>query len=257
MNVAIMAYTFNPLWRDGRLDLFGYLESCRYRYGLQYADLWNHMFASIEDEYVAKVKDGLAERELTVANLAVDGAHIWDPDPDVREKHYQNALAHMRVAEALGAQTLRIDAGGSRDAQTFTDEEFDFIVRRYREYAQRAHDHGYRIGPENHWGPTTNPVVLKQLCEAVDHPAFGVLLHSERWQGQEAERGDELVAPWTMHTHFGRGVLESRLDAKLDLLEGAGYRGCWSIEHPSTGYSEPALLLALLRDALERRRVAG
>jgi hypothetical protein len=42
----------------------------------------------------------------------VDGPHIWEADPAVREQHYQGALTYLHVAEVLGAKTIRIDAGG-------------------------------------------------------------------------------------------------------------------------------------------------
>ena len=253
MNVAIMSYSFMPLWRDGRMNLFGYLESCRYRYGLQSADLWNKFLASEDDEYLEKVIDALEERDLDVVNFAVDGAHIWDEDADAREQYYRNALTNLSIAEKLGASTVRIDAGGTREANEFTDEQFDLIVKRYREYAQRAYDNGYKVGPENHWGPTVNPTTVRKICEAVDHPGFGILLHTARWRGDAAEQGDELVADWAVHTHFHGEVIESSLDEKLSLLESHGYVGSWSIEHPSESYAELAGLLGKLRFVLESR----
>jgi hypothetical protein len=257
MNVAIMSYSFHPIWRSGRMNVFGYLESCRYRYGMRAADLWNAMLESLDTEYLQKVKEELAERELALVNLAVDGAHIWDADPNVQERHYQNALAHLAAAETLGAQSVRIDTGGTPAESTYTEEQMDLIVRRYREYAQRAYDNGYRVGPENHWGAEMVPASLQSVCEAVDHPAFGVLLHVDRWKGDDAAQGNALLAPWTMHTHFGRDSIMEGLQAKLAILAQAGYSGCWSIEEPSNGYKDAALLLEELRAALADHRPAS
>lgn len=132
------------------MDLFGYLESSKYRYHLCSADIWNGMMLSTKDDYLVKVKDALQERELELANLCVDGAqmcaHIWEDDAEVRDQHYKNALAHLHAAELLGARTIRIDAGG-RD-ENWSEEQFDLIVKRYREYAQRAYDNGYKVGPQ-------------------------------------------------------------------------------------------------------------
>src|SRR5436309_6410901 len=150
MNIAIASYAFYGLLRTGQIDLFGYLESCRYRYDLRTADIWNGMLTSIEDDYLVKVKQALDERELTLVNLCVDGPHIWEDDPAVREQHYQDALKYLHAAEVLGAKTIRIDAGVRAD--TSTSEQFDWIVKRYPEYAQRAHDNGYRVGPDKQWG---------------------------------------------------------------------------------------------------------
>src|SRR3712207_3322280 len=190
MNLAIASYAFHGLLRDGRIDLFGYLESCCYRYDLRTADIWNGMLVSTDDDYLRKVKQALVERELVLVNLCVDGPHIWEDDPAVREQHYQTALTYLQVAEFLGAQTLRIDAGVREEH--FTPEQFDWIVKRYQEYAQRAYESGFKVGPENHWGAEVVPANMQRLCEAVAHPGFGVLLH---FRGNE---GDAVMAPWAM-----------------------------------------------------------
>lgn len=249
MNISIASYAFHGLLREGKMDLFGYLESCRHRYGLQTADVWNDMLLSTEEDYLLKVKDALDERELTLVNLCVDGPHIWEDDPDAREKNHQDALAYLRAAEILKAKTIRIDAGGQGD--TFTEEQFDLIVQRFTEYAQRAHDGGYKVGPENHWGPEVVPETMKRICEAVNHPAFGVLLH---FRGNE---GDRVIAPWAMHTHISWQITENCLTESMAMLRDAGYAGCWGVEH-HTGeneYTEVAVQVARVQDVLERWRL--
>ncbi len=248
MKISIASYAFHGLLKEGRMDLFGYLETCRYRYHLRSADIWNGMLPSTEDDYLAKVKDALEERELTLANLCVDGAHVWEDDPDAREKNYRNALAHIHAGEVLGAKTIRIDAGVRAD--TFTDEQFDWIVKRFKEYADRAREGGYRVGPENHWGAEVFPENMKRICEAVDHPAFGVLLH---FRGKE---GDAVMAPWAMHTHVAWNVTEGDLAGSMAMLRDAGYEGYWGVEH-HTGeneYAEVAIQVAKVRDVLDRWR---
>lgn len=251
MNIGIASYAFHGLLREGAIDLFGYLESCRYRYDLRTADIWNGMLASTEDDYLLKVKRALAERELVLVNLCVDGPHIWEDDPATREEHYQTALRYLQVAEFLGARTLRIDAG-VREEQ-WTSEQFDGIVKRFQEYAQQAHDRGFKVGPENHWGAEVVPENMRRLCEAVAHPGFGVLLH---FRGND---GDALMAPWAMHTHFSREITEDGLEGRMELLRATGYDGCWSVEHHSGTheYSEVAVQLARVRDVLARWELAG
>jgi sugar phosphate isomerase/epimerase len=242
MKISVASYAFHGLLYAGKMDIFGYLESCRYRYHLSAADIWNGFFPSIEPDFLAKVKEGMDERELELANLCVDGPHIWEDDPNVREEHYQNALAYLDAARTLGARTLRIDAGGM--GETYTSEQFDLIVRRYREYAQIAHDHGFRVGPENHWGAEAVPENMKRICEAVDHPGFGVLLH---FRGTP---GDALMAPWAMHTHISWDITEKSLPESLNMLRATGYAGYYGIEH-HTGtneYSEVDIQVAKVRD---------
>jgi sugar phosphate isomerase/epimerase len=246
MKIAIASYAFHGLLAQGKIDLFGYLESCKYRYHIQAADIWNGMMLSTDDDYLKKVRQGLDERELELANLCVDGAHIWEDDPDLREKNYQTALTYLHAAEVLGARTLRIDAGVR--APTFTNEQFDWIIRRYQEYTRRAADHGYRVGPENHWGAEVDPDNMKRICMAVDYPAFGMLLHFR------GNAGDAVMAPWAMHTHISWDITASGLEETMTMLRAAGYQGYWSVEHHSSKneYTEVAVQLERVRDVLSR-----
>jgi sugar phosphate isomerase/epimerase len=243
-NVAIASYAFHGLLREGMIDLYCYLESCRFRYDLRTADIWNGMLTSTDDAYLTKVRRALDDRGLTLVNLCVDGPHIWENDPIVRERHYQQALEYLHIAEVLGAKTLRIDAGVRED--TFTDEQFAHIVMRYQEYAQRAAELGFRVGPENHWGAEVVPENMKRICEAVNHPAFGVLLH---FRGNP---GDALMAPWAMHTHISWEAASNHLEDSMTTLRNAGYQGCWSVEHHSgkNEYPEVAIQLAQVQAVL-------
>ena len=254
MNISIASYAFHVLVGQGAMDIYGYLESCKYRYHLQSADIWNGMLSSTDEDYLSKVKEALDERELELANLCVDQAHIWEDDPEARERNHQNALAHLRAAEVLGARTVRIDAGSR--APDWSDEQFEHIVARYREYARRAGDNGYRVGPENHWGPELVPANMQRLVEAVDSPAFGVLLHVGHWEGGDPDVADEAIAPHVMHTHLVWDVTEGPLEAKMAMLRDAGYDGYWGLEYQSGGdeYSQVGVQVARVRDVLARWR---
>jgi sugar phosphate isomerase/epimerase len=245
--VSIASYAFHGLLREGAIDVFGYLESVRFRYDAQ-ADIWNGMLPTTDRDYIQKVRRALDERGLELANLCVDGAHIWEDDPDQRAANYRVALAHLDAAEILGAKTVRIDAGGAHEATTFTAEQMDLIVRRYREWARRAAGGGYRVGPENHWGPEVIPENMVAICRAVDDPAFGVLLHFR------GDPGDQMMAPWAMHTHLAWQITDGPLEASMGMLRDAGYQGYWGIEH-HTGrdeYAEVAVQVARVRAVLGR-----
>jgi len=265
MKISILSYSFRGLLQAGRMDVFGYLESVKYRYGLNAADIWagRHpagafgTLVDTDEDYLKKVKDALEERELVLADLCVDGAHLWEEDPDDRERNYQNALTFLRMAETLGARAVRFDAGDQGEA--WSDEAFDYIVKRYREYAQRAYDNGYKVCTENHWGPAKIWANMKKLYEAVDHPGFGVSCHIGGWVGEQAEEADRLVAPWVVHTHFAWDITEGPLVEKMVTLRDAGYEGYYSVEH-HTGeneYTEVAIQVARVRDVLDRWRLEG
>lgn len=258
MKISVLSYSFRGLLKAGVMDVFGYLETCKYRYHLQAADLWSGFFESTEEEYVQLIKEGLDERGMELADIAVDGAHVWEDDPEVREQHHRRALRFLQIAEALGARFVRIDAGGSRETMAWTDEQFEAIANRYREYAQWAYDHGFKVGLENHWGPEKRWTNLKRMYKAVNHPGFGVSCHLSSWAGPEEEQAqaDERVAPWVSHTHIAWYVCQGPLLETLAKLWKVGYDGYYSVEHHSAEdeYAEVGIQIAQVRDALHKLR---
>ena len=50
-----MSLSYKERFRTGRMDVFGYLESCKYRYGLSAADIWNGFLVSTDDDYIQKI----------------------------------------------------------------------------------------------------------------------------------------------------------------------------------------------------------
>lgn len=252
MNISIASYAFHGLLSEGKMDVFGYLESCKFRYRVDMADIWNGMLPTTDESFIRKVREAMDEKEMGLANLCVDGAHVWDPDPAEREKLYQNALAHLRAAVILGAKTVRIDMGG-RDTE-MTNEQFDITAARFIEYTQFASDHGFLVGPENHFGPARVKENMVRLCCVVNQPAFGFLLHFGNWQ-EDPEGSDRMLAPMVIHTHVDARTTSTCLEERMTMLQKAGYQGYWGVEHHSAKneYAEVAWQLAEVRRVLARQ----
>jgi sugar phosphate isomerase/epimerase len=249
MKISIASYSFHGMLEQGQIDVFGYLESLKYRYHVDAADIWNGMLLSTDETYIRKVREALDEKEMSLTNLCVDWASVWDNESDGRERNYRNALASLRAAELLGAKTVRIDMGGG--GQTMSEEQFEFVVKRFREYAEIADARGFRVGPENHFGPALIPDHMVRVAEAVNHPAYGVLLHMGHWDADE-DRGDALLAKWAFHTHVDAATTSNRLREGMSTLLDGGYDGYWSVEHHSAvnEFSEVAWQLASIRREL-------
>jgi hypothetical protein len=88
---------------------------------------------------------------------------------------------------------------------------------------------------------------MHRLCQAVDHPGFGMLLHFR------GNAGDRLMAPWAMHTHISWDICQQHLEASMVMLRDMGYKGCWSAEHHSgqKEYTEVAIMVNQIRNVLE------
>ena len=235
-DISLASYSFHGLLAAGMIDVFNYLNITKFRYRVNRADIWSGFFPTLEEAFIEKIRQTLEENEMALANLCVDGAHVWENDPDERAKNAKKAAEFIRIGETLGAKTIRIDTGG-RDA-TWTEEQFDTIVKQYRKWARRAGDMGYRIGTENHWGATQRPANVVKLAKAVDHPAFGVLFHFGGVLDMDVDQGNDMLVPYAMHTHIMASVAET-CGPLMGKLMDAGYQGTFSCEH-HTGKNEYA-----------------
>jgi sugar phosphate isomerase/epimerase len=229
---------------------------------LSTADIWNGLISRdvefyLNEDFLKKLKAALDERELTLVNYHADGCHVWEDDPAERAKNRALALRHLQAAEVLGAETVRIDAGGR--GQTWTTQQLDTITGGFVDYCKIASNAGFRVGPESHWGPELVPDNMETLAKAVNHPAFGILLHLGHWENAPIEEGDRRLAKWAMHTHIDQKTTETRLESAMKILLDAGYTGCWGVEHHSgkNEYAEVALQLAAVKRAVSRFAAQG
>ena len=62
---------------------------------------------AIDDDFIGKVRRALDRNELTLANLCVDGPHVWVDDPDGRAEHRKQMIDYIYAADKLGAKTIR------------------------------------------------------------------------------------------------------------------------------------------------------
>jgi len=253
--LSIATYSFHGMLDDGVMDVFGYLESLAFRYGLTGADIWNGFIKDMDADQLKKVRRAMDERGLYLANLCCDHCHPWDADKDKLAEQNAYAEKMLEAAEILGARTVRFDLGvRERD---ITQEQFDYVASRFAQYCKRAENGGYRVGIENHWGASRRIQTVQRLYKELNTPAFGLLLHLGNWdldEGQTAEENNILAAPMAMHTHVTY-PWALRADTVIPELIRAGYtNGTFSIEH-QTGtneYEYVASALALVRLALAK-----
>ncbi len=233
--VSVASYSFHGLLASGECDVFRYLDLLRFRYHVRTADIWTGFLPTLDEDFIAKVRAALDRNELTLANLCVDGPHLWENDPERRAAHKKQMFDMLRAAEKLGAKTVRVDFGGT-EGHTMPPEAFSYIAQTYREYAAFCAERGMRVGPENHWGWDRVPEYLDAVKKAVDSPAYGHLYHLRNFY-DEPERGEELCISYAMHTHIHAHSMLYAKDVILRLAN-AGYEGAYSVEHHS-GVHEP------------------
>ena len=227
---SIASYSFHGLYRIGAMNAVQYFETIKYRYHVQYADLWNLMLTSYDDGYLLMLRDQLDERGLTLANLCCDGAHPWEDKEDDRNRNDITADNCLRAASILGALSVRMDVGIRTD--NATDEQIEYVARKFKAYSRYCARFGAKFGPENHWGASRDIAVIRKLIQAVDEPNYAHLLHLGNWLTDSPDKAldcDLAMAPAAMHIHMHYGACTDA-DHIFPLLIKAGYQGVWSIE---------------------------
>lgn len=230
MKVAVASYSFHSMMYAGKCDIFNYLNMLKYRYGVTNADIWTGYLPTLEDEFIGKLRAEMDRGGIALANLCVDGPHLWVDDPEERKVHHKQMLEYIKAAEKLGAKTIRIDFGGT-EGHTMSEEAFEYIVKTYQEYCAICGDLGMKIGPENHWGWDRVPEYLEKVKNAVDSPAYGHLYHLRNFY-DEPEKGEALAISYAMHTHIHADSMPYAKEV-IRQLKNAGYTGAYSVEHHS------------------------
>ncbi len=252
MKFSIGSYSFHRLLADGKQDMFKYIQDSK-DLGAAQLDPWNAHLSIISsedtvikagndpegaqlsaqsDDYIARVKAAADAAGLPFGCIAVDGAHIYEPTPEKRALHRASAYRWLDVAAKLGAQEVRIDAGGPPE---LPDDIFAIIVEGYNDLVARGKEKGVRIVIENHWGPSPIPEKLIQILDAV--PGLGLLFDSNNWAKGMEERAWAMCASRATSTHIKTFSFdENGNDPSVDLfkcirlLVEAGYDGVWGIE---------------------------
>lgn len=65
MNISIGGYSFYNTFLEGKMDVFGYLETVKYRYRMDAVDLWNGFFIDRAIAYTSlliRATSGKSER---------------------------------------------------------------------------------------------------------------------------------------------------------------------------------------------------
>ena len=272
MDISIAGYSFHQLLENGKQDFFKYITDCK-ELGATQLDPWNAQLAPIssgddvvkagrdpghaklsaqDDEYVRSVRNAADAAGMPFGCLAVDGAHIYEPDAAAREGNRILAYRWLEVCEILGAKQMRVDAGGPEE---LPDDVLPIIVEGYRDIIGRAADKGIEILMENHWGPSVIPENVVRILDAVD--GLGLLFDTNNWAPGLQITGWEMCAKYARSTHFKTFNFDADgnepsvdLSYAVRLLRESGYDGCWGVEScPEDGdeYGAASKTIALIK----------
>ena len=106
--------------------------------GFKLLEICNFHMPSLEDEYLAQLREAIAEAGVTLVNFLIDTGNLSEADP--REWNHEVVLAKrwQDIAVKLGAQGVRLDCG--------TEEPDADAMRRSADALHVLSDYGASVG---------------------------------------------------------------------------------------------------------------
>ncbi len=277
MEFGICSYSFHHLLEAGKQDIYKYIEDCA-ELGCTQLDPWNahlvqlrkgdasigsaggtssqDLLSQTDIEYIDRVEAAADRSGLPWGCLAVDGAHVYEPAEEARQANRRRAYRWLEIANRLGAEQVRIDAGGPEE---MPDDVFAVIQEGYRDLIERAKPMAIEILFENHWGPTVMPDNCIRLCNEIE--GLGMLLDTHNWKEGMRDEGRRRCAPLAKATHVktlaweGDAEVGENAAEAVRILVDAGYQGAWGIESvPADGdeYAAVRKTIDLIRHTIEQ-----
>jgi sugar phosphate isomerase/epimerase len=251
MKIGICSFAFHRTVAAGSMDFAGYATACR-ELGCTQLDPWNAHLADPQGhdtlhagrnpndarlglpspERIERIAAEGAAARLRFGCVAVDGAHVIEADPAAERDNRERARCWIAIAARLGADSVRIDAGGpeSLDASLLAR-----IAAGYRELIDLAGSHRLRVLMENHWGPSQIPANVERILEAC--PGLGLLFDTHNWKPGMQREGWDRCAKHAQVVHVKTFAIgEDGEETTVDLapafarLREAGFSGTWSVE---------------------------
>jgi sugar phosphate isomerase/epimerase len=232
-------------------------------------------YISTDLGYLRHIKDVLDEYAL---NRVWAWGHRDGLEGGTSESAFQQMIAHLECAQAIGAKVMRI-VGSSRKFRNEPHRpQLERLARMLAEAAKVAEDRDIRLAIENHIDFTSDEIL--SLMEQVSTPYLGVnfdtgnfvrllddplkamaklakycyATHVKDLEIQTNAPADEWY--FFSSTPVGEGIVDNRKLAEL--LSEAGYEGFLAVEidflHPDYGDDEDA---AVEKSVKELRRIAG
>jgi sugar phosphate isomerase/epimerase len=186
------------------------------------------------------------------------------PDKGVRQRNVDHTLKCLEIADALGAPSIRVNAGRWGTIEDFDefmkkrglepplaghteDEAFDWSIEALGKCVKRAEELGVILALENHWGLSRSPEGLLRILAAFQSPFIGALMDTGNFLEDPYEKL-KTIAPKTIFvqakTYHGGGLwytLDLDYTRIAGLLAEAGYSGYVSLEMEGKEQAETAV----------------
>jgi sugar phosphate isomerase/epimerase len=144
----------------------------RSRYDVDAIEICQIQIDDPSADRIDALRRSLDDSGVTVRTVPIDFGELDSPDKVRRDVDVEHLLAWFDIAERLGSEYVRVNAGSPMDASSEPDHHGTFEA--LRTLSGEAERRGMRLLVENHGGPSSDPGYLLELLDQVD--GIGLLL---------------------------------------------------------------------------------
>lgn len=205
---------------------------------LEYNDKY---FPSFEDDYLEQVKRSAAAAGAHIACLTCV-ARLCADDPDEREARVQTIADCLQTAAKLGAPLIRVDLGGTGDAERDATEGIQWAIECFHKLLPMAKQLGVKITIENIGGVSRWADWILQILLSTDPQWVGACPDPGNFPPNVRYRELGKLFPYAFHVHakshhFDQAGEETETDFArvIRMLKDVDYQGCISIEFAGPG----------------------
>ena len=235
--------------------------------GVVHMDIWSSLFGDVTDDtmfagrgFDPSTPSGRKWLERMASTLVTTGTRVHHisnnaptgmagPDEEARKAGIQVAKHWLDAAAILGAKTMRVNSGGPNylppatqgpDGYPKNEEIVPFLrtcIESFKEMADYGAEKGVKVTLENHWGLTRNPVNMRIILDAVNHPFCEASPDYANWEHEYMLfSGLKDIAPYThttVHAKYWDRWTTNDIQRSTRILLASGYKGKFALEYES------------------------
>jgi sugar phosphate isomerase/epimerase len=235
--------------------------------GVVHLDVWSSLFGDVTDDsmygergFDPATPSGRKWLERLASTLEKTGTkvhHISNnapnnlsgPDEAARREGIDVAKKWLDGAAIIGAKTMRANTGGPNympdaargpDGYPMNQQIGPYLkacIESFKELADHGAARGVKMTIENHWGLTANPMNMRILLDAINHPYCEASPDYANWEHEDMLfSGLKAVAPYahtTVHAKFWDRWSNNDIQRSTRIMQASGYTGKFALEYES------------------------
>jgi sugar phosphate isomerase/epimerase len=157
------------------IDLSEFPARVRSEFDVDAIETVGSQFAGLADPEIDRFADALTASNVRLMNVSVDAGDLLDSDPERRAGSITMLKRWIDRFIPMAPTFVRVNAGFPANEHT-GEPPARHLVEALVELGEYTRDRGSRLLVENHGGPSSDPVWIGALLDAVGPELLGLLL---------------------------------------------------------------------------------